>query len=400
MKKTVLTVTGISLCLGLTACGGGGGSESTPSPTPTPPVTGVTPAPAPGPAPAPVPSPTPTTPVPPSVPLPPTTTSTTPDKPVFTLPSNPTVDRLLAGDVYSLYVDEESQALSVLTSKVLSDGILLDDRPGKGGIKTPTFLHQLLTASPKLQIQTAILDPSMNTARLGNAFQVTDTPGWLTHGTSPTRVTYRFKLETIDLVDQLMKDNLKTSLGEDKDGRLSQSGTTLRSQLGEAKFPAGAVGLRTHLALPAKTVISSSGIAMYYPTMAKFCIKIGKDMLLFKLGTANTVSVYSAKFVGGHEKCTPTGDALGEGRYQVMQDETIGSYVQQHYLFDFPHSFRVEALSHNQTYLKHGSKLAISVKDNVTGYLGAYFDKDTELIDPQLHFNKTAIDALKVQLGM
>ncbi|WP_137938478.1 hypothetical protein [Chitinivorax sp. B] len=389
MDKSVVFAASLSLCLGLTACGGGGGgggdSDSTPKPTATPAPTAPVPSPVnPTPDPAPTPSPGPAS-------------------------KNVTSQRLLEGDVYSLHVDVPGAGklgkVSVLQTQMSSSGVITDNHvPKRPVYSSPIFLHQLLSAHPFYAADygdhTIGAMDFLDGEKLKNEFHAWGKRGWLTHSVTGDQATYRFQFEEVDLTDQLMKNNLQFSTGETKNGLLPVSNAKLVDTLGNGKFPVGSIGLRTHVVLPANKLLKVDNLYVKKDTAAGLrCIYTfdgATEGVGLMLG-ANTVDAFK---VDGN--CKATGSKFASGTFRTIEHTSTLGIVRTDYLLNFGGSGDVERLVLSPTYQKANARLSFQLSNLISDdeTISVYFDDEVTLVDPQLHFNKTAINALKVQLGL
>ncbi|MGQ5525616.1 hypothetical protein ACUHMQ_20515 [Chitinimonas sp. PSY-7] len=386
LQEKSLIIANLFLCLALTACGGGSGDQPIKTTTQTPP----------------------------SVPT----------------PTKNTEQWLLEGDIYSLRVGyagseitgitnpNELGSTSVLKTSVKEkdkEQLLISDDASKGDspTQTPEFLRTIL--SPDVSFTDMDLSHRelreiqyLGTRAIGNLYANNKTsPEWLTHidRYHDGFPTYRFRLEEFDLTGKLMKDSLYFSTGASKNGLLP-SGAKLVDSLSDVKFSNGAKGLRTHVVLPANMLLSGTKFRTEFNAKeALLCIRDqinGPVGVGLKLTSDEKVEVYNLE----SGKCAVMGPARGEGKVEVsVYDAHCGLDSQTTYFFDFPSAIKVEDQFLNPTYLNAGAKLAVSTKfdpqgKGIIGGVGAYFKKETELVDPQIHFNKAAISELKTQFGL
>ncbi|MFC7421338.1 hypothetical protein ACFQNF_15850 [Iodobacter arcticus] len=385
LNKKFFAITSFSLCFGLTACGGGGG-DNTPSSSPTTPSVTTSP-------------PAVITPATPTV-----NTTALPPKEVL----SSTVQRLQEGDMYSLHVETTQGTLgeiSTLQTQMSAQGVITDDhKPNRLSSISPVFLHQVLSAHPNYvadfldhMLGGGALD-YLDDAMLTNRFNQWGKPNWLTHNSDKDRAAYHFRLEEIDLNQALMKNNLVFSTGEAKNGLLPISHAKLSDSLGDAKFPSGSVGLRTRILLPANKLLQVDNLAVKEGSEDMHCIypnAMAKEGVALKLGR-NTVEAFSVD-----NACKNTGTKLASGTFKSVEQTSSLGITTKTYLFNFSAAGEVERQLLSPTYQKANARLALRVSNFIAHdqIISLYFDKETEIIDPQLHFNKTAIDALKQQLG-
>ncbi|PHV09612.1 hypothetical protein CSQ89_20750 [Chitinimonas sp. BJB300] len=286
------------------------------------------------------------------------------------------------------------------------DGRITDNHDPKRSAVSPVFLHQLLSpqvayALDRQDHQFGVQDWLGNIS-LSNQFTAWTNPGWLTHKSDPDQPTYRFQLEEIDLANQPMKNSMFFSTGEAMDGVLP-SGAKLVDAFGDNKFSTGSIGLRTHIILPANTPLQNSNVTVskddatgLYCFFRKVPLGFSPIKVGLKLVGDSKVEVYKVT-----QDCKPDGASIGEGQYRQTQTKGLLSTQNTHYFFSLPASLNVESQLFNSTYLKAGAKLVITQMGyTITPEASAYFDKETKIVDPQIHFNKAAITELKTQLGL
>lgn len=311
--------------------------------------------------------------------------------------------------MYSLHVhvDRRNQlgGVTVLQTSIQSDGTISDDHAPVRRAVSPSFLHALLSA--RLSYADDYLDHTAGGTQdwLGGSvvrsnFHGRGVPGWLTHKTSEEdSPTYRFKLEEIDLTGKSMKSTMYFSTGEAKNGVLP-SGAKLADAFGDAKFSAGAIGLQIHMVIPENMSLYNHDIFVSHekssnlicPWTISNSLRIG-----LKLSDNGKVEVYNVS----NTECKIAGSMLGEGQYSQTKTKGVFDTWDTNYFFTLPTSLNIESQLFNSTYVKAGAKLAVTIIGNIGGpHAGAYFDKETKLVDPQIHFNKAAISELKVQLAL